>query len=215
MFDDAGRPQGYGQYSPFTDRPDAPGAQADPNAIPGAGAGTPSHPVDPTLNGWRSGMGGRQLGQPHLPQAPQLGGSTPLQNAIQPSLGQSQAEGGLGGAPTLSDHDKLGGLLAKYHSTDDPTYWDKVAADHGGFDATGADWLEDAIKRGDGAEGVRNGTVQKRGAKPANHTLMSAIAPGLSQNPIDPSYAQTGSSNPLLQAIRQSLTQKQARPYGV
>lgn len=56
-------------------------------------------------------------------------------------------------ASKLSDADKLkiDALLQKYDSGDDADYWYGVAAQHGGFDKTGADWLDMRIKIGDNA----------------------------------------------------------------
>lgn len=68
---------------------------------------------------------------------------------------------GGGATAGTDDRSRVDALLAKYQSTDDPNYWYNLVQQHGGFDATGAAWLEDRIMRGDGAIGVRNGTVQK------------------------------------------------------
>lgn len=127
---------------------------------------------------------------------------------------QTLATGGLSQAPPpaqaptagapQTDHDKTMALLQKYHSTDDPSYWDRVESEHGGFDKMGASWLDNAIMRGDGAEGVRNGTVAKRPSNAArpNSALLSAIgAP--TQAPDT-----TGNNNPLLNALRQQLMQR-------
>lgn len=219
MFDDTGRPQGYGQHSPFTDTPKAPGAVPEEKSPTGVGSGTPATPLDPTLSSWRNpGSNTRALGAPHgmPPPPPQTQGS-PLQTAI-----GSQATGGLGAPPPLAGNDPIAALYAKHGvqaSGDgsgflDKAYWQKQADAKGGwFGASGNDpyWNDrlDSDLSGTGPDG-----------KPQPQTaqmspLMSAItnqAP-----PVDPSMAQTGSANPLLAAIRQSLQarqQPQGIPYG-
>lgn len=72
-----------------------------------------------------------------------------------PPGGGSSAPGGnpLDYASKLSaaDKSKVDALLKKYNSSDDPNYWYGVNAQHGGFDATGADWNDMRIGKGDGA----------------------------------------------------------------
>ncbi len=50
-----------------------------------------------------------------------------------------------------ADKAKIDALLKASNSADDPNYWYGIAAQHGGFDTTGADWLKGRISTGDGA----------------------------------------------------------------
>jgi hypothetical protein len=64
---------------------------------------------------------------------------------------------------TLSgaDADRIDAMLKNAQSTDDPNYWYGIAAQNGGVENTGVEWLTGRINQGDGALGVRNGTVSK------------------------------------------------------
>lgn len=150
---------------------------------------------------------------PHEPRAQMGGIGSPLQTAISGGAGvipqNAAATGQLGQVGPQSDLQKTQTLLQRYHSTDDPNYWMGIEAQHGGFDSTGADWLEGRIARGDGAELVKRGLVSRvpSGQKqrlPQQSPLQSAIS-SPAGNPLD----QTGSANPLLNAIRASLQKQQ------
>jgi hypothetical protein len=104
--------------------------------------------------------------------------------------------------------------LTDAKSTDDPSYWiNKVSSDPNGTGSAWQYWLG-RINQGDGAEGVRNGTVQKFNDGPSSqHTnaqkfsvdpssVMTALASG--QN-MTPSYTQQ-----LLAQIKQSLALQNA-----
>lgn len=209
MLDDSGRPPGYGQNSPFQDAPQAPGKVPQSNTPSGtSGHAIPNVPTDPTMAGWRQPSNDRGLGMPHEAQAQMGGIGSPLQSAIS---GQSSpaATGQLAPVGPQSDLQKTQALLNKYHSTDPASYWMGIEGQHGGFDSTGADWLEGRIARGDGAELVKRGLVSRvpSGQKqrlPQQSSLSSAINPPQG-NPLD----QTGSANPLLNAIRASLQKQQ------
>lgn len=232
LTENTGRPPGYDQTSPFQSTAKPAGQVPQEKNPTGAGSGTPMQPTDPTMAGWRTAAPTRQLGDPHGNAIHQMGQEmSPLQQAIAgpapsgmsaaPSFGSAgaSATGALAppAAPPMSavgqqssfpqsDHDRLGALLQKYHSTDNPGYWDQVAADHGGFDKTGAGWLEDRIMRGDGSALVKSGQVQKVQAQhnPNQNAFMAMGA----QQPAG-LMANTGSNNPLIAAIMQSLQQKQ------
>lgn len=222
MFEDTGRPQGYGQHSPFTDTPKAPGAVPEEKSPTGMGSGTPATPLDPTLSAWRNPASNtRALGAPHGMPPPPPAQSSPLQSAIAGGAG-SQATGGLGAPPPPAGNpnDPIAALYAKHGVQAggdgsgflDKAYWQKQADAKGGwFGAGGNDpyWNNrlDSDLSGTGPDGKPQ--AQTGQASP----LMSAIT-NQAPPPVDPSMDQTGTANPLLAAIRQSLQARQ-QPQGM
>lgn len=97
----------------------------------------------------------------------------------------------LGGGLTLSqsDKDQIDKMLADVQSTDDPNYWYKLAAQHGGVASTGVDWLNDRIRRGDGSILVKNGTLQPFQDAPAGNSYASVV--GTYTTPDRPANLQT------------------------
>jgi hypothetical protein len=76
------------------------------------------------------------------------------------SSGEAQARGGTTGGGT-DLRSRIAKALSDAGSTDDPEYWyQKISADPNGAGSAWNYWL-DRINRGDGAAGVRNGTVQR------------------------------------------------------
>jgi hypothetical protein len=82
-----------------------------------------------------------------------------IQQTLQqaPEAQQAQASGAVKG----SDKQRIDQMLQAVQSTDDPSYWYQVAAQHGGLDATGVDWMNDRIRRGDGSALVKSGQLSK------------------------------------------------------
>lgn len=74
-----------------------------------------------------------------------------------PEAQQAQASGAARG----TDQQRIDQMLRAVQSTDDPSYWYRVAAEHGGLDATGVDWMNDRIRRGDGSALVKSGQLSK------------------------------------------------------
>ncbi len=113
MFDDSGRPDGYGQHSPFQDIQKAPGAVPQEKPENGFGGGTPSVPSDPTLSGWRTGTSQRRIGDPHIPRPtppglmsaiggiPPADSGTGLQQAIGGRMGITDPGQGMQKQPSL------------------------------------------------------------------------------------------------------------------
>lgn len=62
---------------------------------------------------------------------------------------------------SAADKARVDKMLSDVQSTDDPTYWYRLVAQHGGVDSTGEGWLNERIRRGDGSALVKNGTLTK------------------------------------------------------
>lgn len=93
MFDSSGRPDGYGQYSPFTDSQQPPGKVPDQKPDPmAAGGGTPAAPSDPTMLGWRQPTNPRPLGGPHVLHKMDDPSQSPLQQAISGGMPTGQPQ---------------------------------------------------------------------------------------------------------------------------
>lgn len=110
--------------------------------------------------------------------APRSGGS---------SGGSSSGGSSMSGDPTqyadqLSAADKLkvDALLKASNSNDNPAYWYGVNAQHGGFDATGADWNQRRISTGDG---VGKGYTGPSTPSPTTPPVPGATPPYLTTQP--------------------------------
>lgn len=68
------------------------------------------------------------------------------------------------------DRAKIDALLKSSNSNDNPNYWYGVAAQHGGYDKTGSDWLTKRIGIGDGAGKGYVGTPTVATAPPMPRT---------------------------------------------
>lgn len=80
--------------------------------------------------------------------------------------------------------------LKKANSTDDPNYWYKAAGNDPNAAGSANAWWQDAIARGDGAEAVRNGTLQKRDASTNDRGLASSGG-----NPVSAAQSGIGSAS--------------------
>jgi hypothetical protein len=129
--------------------------------------------ADPGYQGWVNG--GLTLDQVKAA----IQGSPEAQQYTAKQASATQGGGATGdgvqtpsGMLSAADKATIDGLLKNAQSTDDPNYWYNLAAQHGGVDSTGVDWLTGRINQGDGALAVRNGTV-----KPFQDTSSAASGP--------------------------------------
>lgn len=157
-YDDSGNDTGYNDQNP-----DIPFVQ-----VPGAIFGFQAN--DPQLFQWQY-PGGKQQSKQMVRMNPQTGqweyqDNPDYQAESAPTPAPSTTNAGVGwseGGLTLSAADKarVDKMLSDVQSTDDPTYWYRLVAQHGGVDSTGEGWLNDRIRRGDGSALVKNGTLTK------------------------------------------------------
>ena len=157
-YDDSGNDTGYNDQNP-----DIPFVQ-----VPGAIFGFQAN--DPQLFQWQY-PGGKQQSKQMVRMNPQTGqweyqDNPDYQAESAPTPAPSTTNAGVGwseGGLTLSAADKarVDKMLSDVQSTDDPTYWYRLVAQHGGVDSTGEGWLNDRISRGDGSALVKNGTLTK------------------------------------------------------
>lgn len=152
-----------------------PNTVSDPGLQPTNTPGTPDYdPTQPSLH-----QPIPTGGVPGLP--PEPGSPGAVGGDLKNDLVTTQTDPGASGQ---SDNARIDALLKKYGSTDDPNYWYSLVAQHGGVDKTGADWLENRIMRGDGAAGVRNGTVQRFSDSGSTSGVNPQLASYLTNSPL-------------------------------
>lgn len=102
--------------------------------------------------------------------------------------------------PSASADDWILHALAAAKSTDDPNYWRRVIANDPNANGSSRDYWLMRIRKGDGAEAVRNGTEQTygKGFTDANHALQVAAQgrPGPSAPPPTPPPAPVPTPTP-------------------